>query len=131
MSRADIASNYSDKLKQPILELIDTFLRSDKTPLLIDRSLEKLTRDILKISEKLPHSSFKKNLKPFWNADLTELKRQKVLAYRVWVDAGRPRIPEDHLFQKYKSTKKEFMQALTRLSKQYENKEVLNAVRFA
>ena len=83
MSRADIARNYSDKLKQPILELIDTFLRSDKTPLLIDRSLEKLTRDILKISEKLPHSSFKKKLKPFLNADLTELKRQKVLAYRV------------------------------------------------
>ena len=83
MSRADIARNYSDKLKQPILELIDTFLRSDKTPLLIDRSLEKLTRDILKISEKLPHSSFKKNLKPFLNEDLSELKRQKVLAYRV------------------------------------------------
>ena len=126
----DIRRKYSDKLKQPVLELIGTFLSSDINSALIDNLFENLTQVILRISEKLPHSSFKKNLKPFWNVELTELKRRKVLAYRVWVDTGRPRAPEDYRFRNYKSTKKEFMQALTRLSKQYENEEVLNAVRF-
>ena len=83
---------------------------------------------LMKVAGGLRHTKFKKNLKPFWNDDLSELKRAKVYAYHVWVVAGRPRTADSPLFINYKFTKNEFMRTLAFLSKQYENAEILQVV---
>ena len=59
------------------------------------------------------------------------LKVNKVRAYHLWVSAGRPRDSNDQMYIEYKKTKKCFMKRLTALSREYENGEILNAVRMA
>ena len=59
------------------------------------------------------------------------LKMEKIRTYRIWVVAGRPRAPENIFFINYKTAKKCFMKRLKQLSRDYENAEILSAVRMA
>ena len=70
-------------------------------------------------------------MKPFWNPHLRELKRLKVSAYRIWVDADRPRDRNNPRFLQYKTSKKFFAKALKVARKAYENDQTLEAVRCA
>ena len=117
---------------EPLLEDISTRLGdSPKGPFDIDNAFNDLIRTIHEVSETLPHTKYKKNLKPFWNAHLSELKRKKVISYRQWVREGRPRDQDNKLYLLYKQDKKLFHKTIKRLSKQYENEEILSAVKSA
>ena len=79
--------------------------------------------DILKRHEKrLPHSHFRRNLKPFWCEELGRLKKIKVECFKKWKDAGRPRERENPLRIRNLEAKKKFKDRLKRLSKEYEEK---------
>ena len=97
----------------------------------IDASFQRLTDAILRVSDTLPHSCYKKNLKPFWNKELSSLKLKKVQSYRQWVSAGRPRAADNILFIQYKSNKRIFHRAIKKLSKEYEEKEIFDAVKLS
>ena len=120
---------------QCILEPIVTRIASDFNNHIdgeaIDDAFSKLTTATQQVSDTLPHSQYKKNLRPFWNKDLGHLKYRKVMSYRNWVAGGRPRTPTNPLYMLYKSDKKAFHTAIKRISKEYEDKEVLDAVKYA
>ena len=78
----------------------------------------------------MPKSRFSKHLKPFWNEELSHLKRTKVSDYRAWVGQGRPRA-ENPFFIAYKTSKKEFSRRLRRLSIEYENAEIVKVSKMA
>ena len=62
---------------------------------------------------------------------MSGLKHNKVETYRFWVDAGRPRDPYNQLYSEYKQAKKNFSSSLRDLARQYENEEVIKAVKTA
>ena len=124
MTRTDIWRKYTFKVDPRVGEICHSLMSSTISPTVIDVSFTQLTQVLMNVASSLPHTKFKKNLKPFWNAELSDLKRAKVHAYQVWVKAGRPRTADNPLFSNYKSTKKF-------LSKQYENDAILEVVRLA
>ena len=98
---------------------------------LIDAGFDQLTRLIHSTASTLPRSKFVKHIKPFWNDSLNKLKQAKVLSYRLWVAACRPRDRDNALFIDYKCTKKKFAETLKAVRKNFENDKILEAVRTA
>ena len=131
LSIVDRNTRYAEKVDSQVNIIRDTYLSTGYDAQRIDMALEALTQAIMTVSEDLPHSTYRKHLKPYWNADLTRLKQLKVNTYRKWVMMGRPREQDNVFYIAYKKTKKDFLKTLVKLSKQYENDEVLEAVRLA
>ena len=131
MTAVERNTRYTERVDAQVDIIMDTLLASEPNPQNIDLALDALTRSIMNVSMDLPHSAFRKHLEPYWNADLSRLKYLKVTAYREWVPMGRPRGLDNIYYVSYKRAKKEFMKTLVKLSKQYEDEEVLEAVRLA
>ena len=131
MSGQDKYRKYQSVL-EPLMAVISAdFDSSPKDYTAIDTALRKITESIHYVSDKLPHSQYKKNLKPFWNKNLSALKFRKVNSYRDWVLAGRPRNSDHPLYIRYKTDKKIFHSAVKRLSKEYEENEILEVIKSA
>ena len=131
MTKADVKRKYESPLQTKFSNILSRLQRTVGSAELIDSTFKEITKDIHETSDRLPRSKFKKHLKPFWNAEMDILKANKISAYRVWVDAGRPRDITDQRYINYKDSKKRFMKRLTALSKEYESTEILSAVRMA
>ena len=131
LTRHEIQVKYEFPLIPKFTESLELLQRPDINERQIDYIFEEITKQLLKTSATLPRSKFRKHLKPFWDAEMDVLKLEKIRTYRIWVTAGRPRAPENQLYIEYKRAKKDFMKRLSRLSRGYENAEILNAVRMA
>ena len=129
------SQGIKEKYQEVITPVLDRFITSldisNGSHEYIDRCFDQLIEIIHTATCKLPRSRFVKHVKPFWNPHLRELKRLKVSAYRIWVDADRPRNSDDPLFLQYKISKKNFAKALRAVRKAYENDQILEAVRCA
>ena len=131
LTRRDVFLKYSSRLRPHIMDILAGVSAVALTQDSIDEAFNRLTSAISTVSLGLPRSKFRKNLKPYWNPDLQELKRQKILTYQVWVREGRPREPTDDFYIRYKAAKKAFCKHLVRCARRYENEEILEAVRLA
>ena len=131
LSATDKFRKYQCVLEPYISVINAEFNTSRKSYDDIDHAFTELTRVVQDVAKTLPHSRYKRNLKPFWNRELSSLKLKKVNSYRKWVCAGRPRDSGDDLYVEYKFDKKKFQTTLKKFSKEYENKEILEAVRVA
>ena len=127
----DKLTKYERVLEPLIGTIASDFENGSQNNESIDSAFQNLTEVIQRVSEKLPHSRYRKNLKPYWNKDLSVLKYRKVISYREWTSAGRPRNKDNSLYIQYKADKKLFHRTLKRLAKEYEEKEILDAVRYA
>ena len=117
---------------EPSLRCLEADLSVDiNSEHIIDDVFNRLSDSVHRVAETLPHTRFKKNLKPYWNSDLSRLKRIKVESYRRWVADARPRDSDNALFVQYKKDKKAFHVEIKRLAKAYEEKEILDAVKNA
>ena len=96
----------------------------------VDEVIDRVIECITDVSTRLPKSRFSKHLKPFWNEELSLLKRTKVSDHRAWVKQGRPRA-ENPFFVAYKTSKKEFSRRLRRLSIEYDNAEIVKVSKMA
>ena len=77
----------------------------------------------------LPRRLMRKHYKPYWNEELSNLKKDKVLTFRIWKSQGRPRDPTDISYINYKSSKKIFIKRLRALHRMYENDEISKIVK--
>ena len=125
----DKVTRYQRKLETHLRLIKDSFNDSDGSTANIDLAFDRLTNTIQQISKSLPRTKYMKHLKPYWDENLTLLKRRKVDSYRKWVNAGRPRGDTCELFRQHKLDKKIFHTTLKKISKQYENEEILRAVK--
>ena len=82
----------SDRYKTPsealCTDLISQYSIDKLTPIELDELLEKLTTGLTKIGDRLPRKKFRKHIRPFWNDELTRLKKVKVRCYRIWKADG-------------------------------------------
>ena len=128
LSQYDTFTWYQCILEPHLHSLKAKFSSSGKGQSEHDDAFYELVEIIRGVSDTLPHTCYKKHLKPYWNHDLSILKYRKVMSYRIWVQAGRPREPSDESFVKYKLDKNLFHKTLKRLSKKYKNSEIIEAV---
>ena len=120
---------YLNVLEPLLNELRNSFITGDREEIDIERTFTHLIDVICQVSDTLPHTKYKCNLKPYWNKELTFLKRNKVTSYRIWVAQGKPRENDNETYIKYKSDKNIFHKRIKALSKKYENDEMMEAVR--
>ena len=74
----------------------------------IDLILEDTVAHMLEVSKDLPTTKYCPNIKPYWNGNLSHLKRCKVASYRRWVSKGRPRSDDYVECLDYKRDKRAF-----------------------
>ena len=91
LSQRDKYFKYQRILEPYIFNLRSDFEDSVVDHSTIDRVFGNLIGIIQQVSNELPHTRFRKNLKPYWNSNLSALKYKKVMSYRRWVAEGRPR----------------------------------------
>ena len=127
----EVRRRYFLNSQEPLRELRNRIISKDITPNLIDTYLNELTGALHSAAADLSHTKYVKHFKPYWNAELSRLKKIKVNTYRIWVNAGRPPDPYHPLMVAYKSPKKTFASTIKRIAKQYENDEICRAVRLA
>ena len=90
----------------------------------IDQVFDDLIAGILRADRVIPRSNTRFHARPFWNESLTVLKKQKVVAYKLWKAAGSPREDSNVLWRNHKDAKRVFRCAIIR-----EYKEILNRER--
>ena len=129
--KLETRGRYCAVTRLPLTNLKTKINRSTNSPDLLDPFFEELTGILHGATAHLPRSKYVSHLKPYWNEDLSSLKKEKVKDYRAWVAAGRPRDPLHPLMISYKNSKKAFAKTIKRLSKRYENEEIRRAVELA
>ena len=127
----DVRRKYYHRTQHQIRELCDRMGSCAPTSALIDEYFEALSGILHESTADLVRTKYVPHYKPYWNNDLSRLKRTKVQTYRAWVDSGRPREPDNPLMVAYKSSKKVFALSIKRIAKQYENEEICRAVKLA
>ena len=108
-----------------ILKWLSVMLRPI-TAVLIDTNkvLQEITQNMLNRGQSLPHSKYKKSLKPYWDSTLTELNRQSKQARLQWINAGKPRNVTDPIYIQYKDAKMMFRAQQRHCVTQYEIDEM-------
>ena len=126
-----IRDNYHGVILPVLTELCMYLDTAPIDPTVIDNSFNLVTSTLINASKRLPHTSYRSHLKPFWNPHLSALKREKVRTYRLWIDAGRPREYDSPVFSDYKRSKNEFAKSLRYERRKFENEQILLAARSA
>ena len=129
--KQEVRRQYYENMQIPVADYLDRISRDVVNINNLDRLFQEITDIIHDSSANLTRSKYVKHVKPYWNKELTDLKREKIRTYRRWVAAGRPRDPDDPLMKDYKMSKKNFSVTIKRLAKQYEADEVCKAAKLA
>ena len=128
LSDEQINTMYTVPLENSMQELDDVVVNN---PEQIDVLVNKLIDKIHLAAENLPRTSFRKHVKPYWSEGLSILKKEKILHYEIWKNAGRPRDSDNLLYRNYKTSKKNFLKTLHQLGKSYENDQMVEIMRSA
>ena len=83
MSAGERDARYASILQPLLTDLTFRVGSREATAESIDNAFPQATVLIKRAAEKLPRARFCRHLKPFWNAELVRLKREKVAAYRA------------------------------------------------
>ena len=127
VSKEDMAVLYTNVVEHYMQDIL-TFTGQVVTPKGIDDAIEKIVCVLVKASKAIPTTCFRPNLKPYWNSDLSELKRVKVGKFKAWKMEGRPRDPMSKSLEEHKKAKKAFSKAIKQISKDYENSKMIEAI---
>ena len=91
--KLETRGRYCVDTRYPLVTLRAKINRGANSPDLLDSYFEELTEILHSATALLPRTKYVSRLKPYWNDDLSFLKKEKVKTYRTWVAAGRPRDP--------------------------------------
>ena len=117
---------YTIPLAGRLANIEQSLKDSDGTAADIDFAIDSITKSISDAAKSVPTSKYRPHLRPYWNSELTDLKRDKVIKYRSWRKAGSPRDETSTLWINHKRAKKAFSSALRRIARAYENEQVNN-----
>ena len=127
ISSEDINAVYTKRVNEKMEDIL-TFVGQIDNPLQIDEAFEMVVDVLMCASKALPASKFRPNLKPFWSPELSNFKTEKIAKYRIWVAEGRPRSQNSKSWSEHKCAKKSFAKAIKRVSKEYENEKMIEAI---
>ena len=129
LSGDDIKNVYTNVVEREMADVLTlTYVGQIQSPGGIDSAMEKIVQVLTNASKTIPTNKFRPNLKPYWNQDLSDLKSLKIDKYKAWVSEGRPRTTASTSWREHKAAKKHFASTLKRISKEYENRQMIEAV---
>ena len=97
----------------------------------IDTTIDLITSKLVNLGESLPRAKYRKHVRPYWNATLTQLKREKVLAHRLWKNEGCVRDPNNAVLINHKNAKRNFRRELKKVQRVFEKKQVQELINTA
>ena len=128
-----LEQDYTIPVNETILGILNTTNWEECDNDEIDTIIDNVTKQMVVCSNRLPKSRYRKHIRPFWNENLTVLKREKVKYHRIWKNNGCPRDDGDQSWVDYKRTKKRFRSEIKYVQCQYEKREmeeILNSAEF-
>ena len=128
VAKDELARTYTATVEDRLASLVGLIQHAGFNEHSIDPMFERVIRILIDSAEAIPECKPRKNSKPFWNDRLKKLKMIKVEKFNQWKQAGRPRESDNPLLCAHKDAKKQFSRELRRVSKLYENEQVLRAV---
>ena len=126
-----MAARYTRLVEVECEGLLLDLERLESSAETIDNIFERLIVILKRNERNLPCSRFNKKVKPYWCPELTQLKREKVNAYRLWCASGRNKDEGNLLWHRTKQCKKRFNKRLRQLAKTYDDERIRDAVRCA
>ena len=128
--KSDILLNrYTRPVEEYVSRTLDSITWDNVTEDMIDAVIDDVNIKMSKSADNLPKSKFRKHIRPFWNSNLTELKKIKVARYHEWKLNGKPK--EGDIWTKHKNAKKRFRSEIKFVQQEYERKEIEETVRCA
>ena len=124
-----VREKYTKPVDESCARILQEFRDQVPTSESIDLVIDCITALMKKFEESLPVTRFRKHQKPFWNDELSVLKKFKIKCFREWVSAGRPRDRNDITWIRNNEAKKNFARKLRELSKLYESEKIQEAIR--
>ena len=131
LDEGQLQERYATPLNDSTRGLVNRLSQVGLNPDDLDACIDSFTERMTEASKGIPTSKFRKQIKPYWNKTLDEMKKAKVISYRRWVKGNRPREEGNHLRVAYKQAKRLFSCELKRLSKGYENEQVAQVIKAA
>ena len=131
LSDTEIFNKYTKPLGKATQGLLSMLKDGDIDRDTLDDCISTLIDAMIKSAKNIPCARFRKHLKPYWNEQLSELKREKIESHRNWVSQGKPREVGYVHWETYKTDKKRFRKELKRLGKEYEDEQVMHAINTA
>lgn len=109
LEQATIEQRYTIPLEQAIKDHMETSTHySTWTAEQVDEELEFLVQLVKTQANKLPITKHNKRTKTYWNSTLSQLSRDKKVAWRNWVANGRPKEDNNPYRVAVKRTKQAF-----------------------
>jgi len=127
MSQTEIEQKYTKALdaivsRSALQTSQDTNFSNIKNK--IAEQVEFFEQAIKSVSSDLPVVKYQKHFKSYWNQDLSDCVHLKKVAWKKWVDAGKPR-DQHPLWIEYKNAKRQFRKNQKRAEIEHEN-QLLN-----
>ena len=126
-----LSSEYTIPCEQYCGELLQSSDIDNMMPDELNECVRVLTDELVNLSKRLPKAKYVKHVRPYWNGTLTELKRAKVCAYRIWTNEGRPRDNLVASWVNHKEAKRNFRRELKRVQKEFEQSQINELVQSA
>ena len=126
-----IHDTYTYPVGRALSSVIDSIKYGVESAQEIDGLIDTIVEILTERSCVIPTSKFRRHNKPFWNNKLSDLKRCKVEKFRLWDSLGRPREADNIAWVEHKKAKRNFAREIKRISKDYENQQILQAVKDA
>ena len=136
-----IAELYTEPLDNDVYSMLNNYdldpnavlngsmsIYNDVSQIDLQRFACELTDKMKLHSYSLPQVKFNKKLKPYWGETLAILNKTKKDAWRQWVNAGRPRDPENVINMAFKDAKRLFRAEQRRRQNEYEKKQMQSIV---
>ena len=94
---------------------------------IIDECMDWVISILHKGAEAIPKSKFVSHLKPYWNAELSALKKTKMMWFNRWKEEGRTLAADDPVRINMLQSKKEFNKHIKNISRQYQDNLIAEA----
>ena len=127
LSRQDLYDRYTNPVSDALYRIFDEFNQLHPNEDNLNNLVGRIVSTMRSYEKVIPVSRYRKNVKPFWCAELDILKRHKVSCFREWCLAGRPRERDNQLWINNNLAKKRFIGCLRHLKRQYEDDKIREA----
>ena len=97
----------------------------------IDEGFEEMTHFLHAAAEYIPRAKYVSHLKPYWCKELDIFKESEMFWFHKWKNEGRSRDEKNETRQMMKSTKKAFIKRQRALEREYQDKAIAQAAKYA
>ena len=124
IDRNTIREGYTTQVNNSCNEILQNLDINECSEDGIDNLVNNITTLLVEKDKNLPRSKYVKHIRPFWNENLTQLKRDKIICYKNWKNDGCPRSLTSDSWVAHKNAKRIFRREIKKIQRDFERDEV-------